>query len=242
MFIEKNSITKSIWYLKYFGDAEATIRYFFCFKLLKSKLNLAKLYTVVDFGGGSRTIYPEFCELISTDKIKLTSVDTVFNSKIKNEKVIYLTPKELTKEQYDLGICLDTLEHIPPEKRNDFISELDVRVTKTLILAFPCDVKAAKQDLLLHNIYKQKYGVSHKFLQEHVDYNLPNFTEVEGYFLSKNYKVKTYKQMNLTYRKLFMYLWIKTPKLFRLLSPFIVFLGQFTNFGNCYRKYLVIEK
>jgi len=89
-------------------------------------------------------------------------------------------------ESFDVVVSLDTLEHVPPEEREGFISEL-VRVSRDcVILAAPfayANVSAAEQ--ILYDFIESELGYSYKFLREHLEYGLPRWEDVER-FLKAN--------------------------------------------------------
>ena len=76
---------------------------------------------------------------------------------------------------FDVVTSVDVLEHIPPVKREKFLEEL-WRVSKEYVLiAAPFDnPKVAQADRILFEFIRVKLGYSHHFLDEHINYRLPN--------------------------------------------------------------------
>jgi len=89
-------------------------------------------------------------------------------------------------ESFDVVVSSDTLEHVPPEEREGFISEL-VRVSRDcVVLAAPfadADVLVAEQ--ILYEFVKNELGYSHKCLKEHLEYGLPRWRDMEGLLKAK---------------------------------------------------------
>jgi len=83
-------------------------------------------------------------------------------------------------------VSVDKLEHVPPEERERFISEL-VRVSRDcVVLAAPfadADVLVAEQ--LLYNFVKNELGYSHECLKEHLKYGLPCWEDIESFLKAK---------------------------------------------------------
>jgi hypothetical protein len=83
---------------------------------------------------------------------------------------------------YDVVVTSDTLEHIPPQDRRDFIREI-IRVSNDLvILCAPFgDHGAAKEEAKINELYKSLTGRKHLWLAEHKQYGLPREEEILSY-------------------------------------------------------------
>ena len=109
-------------------------------------------------------------------------------------------------KSFDITICTDTLEHIPPEMRQRVTTEL-LRVTKgDLILAFPAGNLAAQQDRELNQIYRHRFGNHFTFLTEHLKYGLPDVNQVISWL--KPAQVTTFGAHNIKLRRWFMFGWM----------------------------------
>ena len=84
--------------------------------------------------------------------------------------------------EFDLSFSFDVFEHIPREKRQDFIKEA-LRVSRYgLFLAMPVDNSnraVSKSEVSLNNFFKSLYGKDHQWLKEHIDYKIPSEKEVD---------------------------------------------------------------
>jgi len=89
-------------------------------------------------------------------------------------------------ESFDVVVSVDKLEHVPPEEREGFISEL-VRVSKDcVVLAAPfadADVLVAEQ--ILYDFVKNALGYSHECLREHLKYGLPRWRDIESFLKAR---------------------------------------------------------
>jgi len=107
---------------------------------------------------------------------------------------------------FDVVICTDTLEHIPPKMRQRVTTEL-LRVTKSdLILAFPAGDLAAQQDQELDQLYRHRFGQPFPFLTQHLQYGLPSAGQVTNWL--KPAKIRIFTAHNLKLRRWFMSGWM----------------------------------
>lgn len=109
-------------------------------------------------------------------------------------------------KSFDIVICTDTLEHVPPLFRRQFVFEL-IRIARShLILAFPAGKLAAKQDRDLDQLYRRRFGQPFPFLTEHLRYELPQVNQVKSWLNSPQMRVIT--THNLQLRQWFMSGWM----------------------------------
>jgi GT2 family glycosyltransferase/glycosyltransferase involved in cell wall biosynthesis len=78
-------------------------------------------------------------------------------------------------KRFDYAVSIDTYEHIPPEKRQEFLLKLSSVVTRGFILAFPsADAgDAIETDRMLNDAYREFTGRDYVWLDEHIKYGLP---------------------------------------------------------------------
>jgi uncharacterized membrane-anchored protein YhcB (DUF1043 family) len=75
---------------------------------------------------------------------------------------------------------LRALEHIPPEKRDLFLSECSRVASKGIIIAAPSSTPAnIEAETKLNKLYKTLHGTDHEWLKEHIEYKIPKFDEVQ---------------------------------------------------------------
>jgi len=78
-------------------------------------------------------------------------------------------------------VTLDTLEHIPPEERGEFLREC-LRVTQRyLIVAAPYGSKEHREyERRLDALFMATHGRVHTYLNEHVRYGIPDESEMQS--------------------------------------------------------------
>lgn len=91
---------------------------------------------------------------------------------------------------FDVVISVDTLEHLPNEKRHQFIDEL-CRVSKeTCILCCPfAEPHVTEAETVLREFITTQLNGNDRFLNEHVLYSLPERTEVFNIFKQNGFSI-----------------------------------------------------
>lgn len=80
---------------------------------------------------------------------------------------------------FDVVLSLDVLEHLPPDRRGDFLTELDRLARSWIVLGGPfrsLEVERAEELLRMHLMG------SHRFLEEHRRLGLPDLEETLRFF------------------------------------------------------------
>jgi len=142
-------------------------------KKFKADNNLKKL-RVLDVGGRGGKL-----ESFLDDEDELTILD-IRAGKEKNLIVGDATKMSFPDNSFDIITSGDVFEHIPPEKRKQFVTE-SLRVAKHLvILAAPFDegenTVAEKE---LNQFFYDLTGAKHEWLEEHIENGLPNSSDLE---------------------------------------------------------------
>lgn len=87
---------------------------------------------------------------------------------------------------FDLVISLDVLEHLPAERRPEFLSELDRLASQWILLGAPFsspEVEATEE------ILAREIMAARRFLQEHRQLGLPHTSLIEDFFVKeRNYQ------------------------------------------------------
>ena len=74
----------------------------------------------------------------------------------------------------DAVCAFDTLEHVPPPRRDDFVRECARVARSWVVLAGPyADPAVAAAEQELDGFLKETLSLEHAFLREHLDYGLP---------------------------------------------------------------------
>lgn len=83
-----------------------------------------------------------------------------------------------TDQAFDLTVSVDTLEHIPPENRSSFLTEL-IRVTRTaILLAAPFDDPLViRAEETFQQLLWTHFGEGYDFLEEHRRFGLPHLEQ-----------------------------------------------------------------
>ena len=85
--------------------------------------------------------------------------------------------------EFDYAVTFDTYEHVPRGDRKSFVEELCRVAAQGVVLAAPFDdqthtVSQAEKDLNQYHI--QLYGKDHPWLKEHIEYKIPQQSELES--------------------------------------------------------------
>ena len=81
---------------------------------------------------------------------------------------------------FDAVLCLEMLEHLPPEEREPALREMvrALRPGGRLIATFPADATAAALDRWLDDAYRARHGEPHPWVAEHLREGHPQTGEV----------------------------------------------------------------
>lgn len=152
---------------------------------------------------------------------------------------------------FDIVISVDMLEHLKSSDRFKALSEMFRVAREKVILAVPCGRQAYNQDKELDSFYKKKFGKSYTFLQEQLDYGLPEGNMLENLIIKiarktkKNINLSIYPNENLTLRKFLMTGWISrnfvSNIIFRKLFLILIPIFRLINQKPCYRQIFMID-
>jgi hypothetical protein len=83
-------------------------------------------------------------------------------------------------DSVDAVVTFDTLEHVPPAYRADFLAECQRVARRWVVMAGPYDTPGvAHGEELLTQFLKDKLGIEHRYLAEHAAHGLPKLDETE---------------------------------------------------------------
>ena len=222
-------------------NADAALRYFPISDAIREIGPPSPL--ILEVGSGCTGITPYI-------PYRITGVDVSFDGEISpNLNPVHLSGECLPFEDssFDYVVSVDMLEHVAHERRPTVIRELLRVARKKIFLAVPCGKDSEKHDRLLNNYYTARHREPYPFLAEHVKNGLPREEEIidlirqNALAMGKEAEVRVLRNVNLSVRKWFTRLWIRSPKAYGLLSPFICIFHRFYNFGSCYRLIFVVE-
>ena len=166
-------------------------RYRLVADLLDELRGSAKSLSVLDVGGRTALLR----SFLTKDKITLVDVE-----ESDSEGLILGDGARLpfVDGAFDAVCAFDTLEHVPPELREAFVSECR-RVSKSwVVLAGPYHTaRVARAEKLLGKFMKDKLGIVHRYLQEHADHGLPVRKDVEAQLAGLGGQVHSFGHANL---------------------------------------------
>jgi len=240
---------KRFWHLieKIFGvyrwHPKIALRYLPVVKQLKAR-KIAE--DVLEIGSGGLGIAPYL-------KARVVGVDTEFKPPI-FEKLIpviaYAQNLPFPDKSFQAVISLDMLEHIKADDRPKVIAEM-VRVARNFVcIGAPMGHAAHKQDELLRQDYKKKYGTDFPYLKEQVEHGVPEEAEVisqikQAAAENRKISIKVLGNINLKFRYFMMTGWMTKSsivnfifrKLFLLPIPLFLKLNQ----SPTYRKIIFVD-
>ena len=150
-------------------------------------------------------------------------------------------------QQFDITISSDTLEHVPPQKRERFITQI-LRITNQFVIfTFPVKSSTVVEKLLYYGTLKIS-----KFLKEHIEYGLPCPERFQDIIEKSEYKI-IFESQNLNrqlwiviklYSSVLARLWKRKSKEFIILQfkKYISHSGSVINSGQGYSKTYILAK
>ena len=204
--------------------------------------------SVLDVGGELNQL-SQFCK---PDKIIVANLQS---SMEKSDIAIGKDKLPFSKDSFDVVTAIDVLEHIPKNKRSNFIWQILEVAKDKMILSFP--ISSEK-----HNTYEKEiegWLVSKQkdvtYLKEHIKFGLPTPSEINE--LTKGLKCRIFYSGNINLNKYLFKLYLFDPNI-KFIRKFIYFLKLFFNFltnslfyyfltnkkltNNVNRAYLIINK
>ena len=142
-------------------------------------------FNILEIGAGGHRNLERF---LLIDEI--TYLDIELSDEYKNDSSYILgdatNMETISDNSYDCVIALDVYEHIPEEKRNEFLSEI-VRVSnKLFIIAAPFNTPGVSEaEIRVNEYYKAKYGEDYIWLKEHIENGLPNLNQTLNFLTRK---------------------------------------------------------
>ncbi len=172
-------------------------RYYFISKIVEENRVSGKPLKILDVGGYNGRVR----DFLPKDNVTILDVfDVVEDGYVKGSGLDIQFPDK----SFDVVTTADTLEHIPKDKRDLFLSEC-YRVSKDfLIVAAPFETgKTAEAEDYVNDVYKILSGHSYEWLKEHKEYGLPdpksilNWAERNNlrHFVLNNNNIEEWKEL-----------------------------------------------
>jgi hypothetical protein len=164
-----------------------------------------------------------------------------------------ITDSKIPSSSYDIVVCVDVLEHIPPKSRGTAIKEMLRLARKEVILVYPEGAEALENDKLLYKHYRARISSRHIWFQEHLDFGLPEDEEVSNavkeFSRVNQVKVKAYFEKLNNLKKHTLYSKFLMSKIYRwflfknkLLFIYDLLFGRFWSSEKYYRSFVRLER
>ena len=110
-------------------------------------------------------------------------VDISFPAPVASGMVAFRTepgPLPFGDAAFDTVVCLDVLEHVPPQDRESFVVELARVAARRVLLACPSE-EGAWIDVMLRGMFTERGMPVPDWLNEHDEHGLPTGVEIERF-------------------------------------------------------------
>lgn len=197
---------------------------------------------VLDVGGAEGTV------LNFLDGDEVTILDRIAVEGVPGFVEGDATALPFEEGSFDYVMSVDTFEHIPPEARKKYLSELRRVGRNGVLLAAPFEGGGVREaEDLAAEFFRARYGRGHKWLDEHEEHGLPELDEARTFYeelgdavtvLSNGYLPNWLVMICLTFYS--MSLKGETSRMSEKINHFYNrFLYEHDNVEPCYR-YLVV--
>lgn len=185
-----------VWYSKFSPDLFSR---YFILKEIQKHIFGQKEIDILDVGGKDNALWAFLAD--ENLPYNLTALDILpADERTKDYKYIQgdATQMDFADNTYDCVISTDVLEHIPPEKKANFINEC-IRVAKDLIIiAAPFDSPITDYvEHSVNNFYKSFTNKDYIWLQEHFEVHKPKRELIENIIKEKELTFSLLENNNL---------------------------------------------
>ncbi len=134
--------------------------------------------TVLDVGSGEARLLGKFLP-----QARVTYLDPLLTGAAAGD-VLPGTVDQLRQSErcWDWTLAVDTLEHVPPEDRHDFLDIMMARAGRGVVVAAPFleDRAAVEVDDEVNAAFRSKTGRDYSWLIEHASFGLPSLQETRA--------------------------------------------------------------
>lgn len=161
------------------------------------------------------------------------------------------TALPFSDEEFDVVVSVDTFEHIAPEDRETFLSELRRTARVAVLLAAPFDSEEVRgAEKAVNEFHRVVHGMENVWLSEHKEHGLPSLDDAGRFFDERGDEVARLPNGYLPHWLAMICLTFQKPKLeqetanaFDAINAFYnEFLYRYDNAEPCYRYLLVCRK
>ena len=202
--------------------------------------------TILDVGSGEECLLGQFLP-----DFDITYLDPLLQNNESEKKIHSDIFSTTFTQKFDWIFCIDTLEHVPPEKRSDFLKILSNLSLKGMIIAGPCSDKgdAINTDKWVDETYFQAFGSDYKWLEEHFKNSLPKLSFIKESLDNLDWKISVIENGHTPWMRDFLSFSICAiefenglQKVLELSDYFNKNLYQFDHQPPCYRQVVIATK
>lgn len=163
-------------FLFYRWHPEVALRYLPLVGEIKKLGNEPK---ILEVGSGGLGITPYLRKEVTGVDLEFSPPSHPLLKKVKASA----TKLPFKKSSFDVVLSVDTLEHLEGKDRERAISEMIRVARKKILIAVPCGKDSFYEDLLLAEFVQGRKGEALPFLEDHLQYGLPEKEEVNAMIL-----------------------------------------------------------
>lgn len=149
--------------------------------------------TILDVGGETRFTTNRLAYFLQ-DKEVITA-NVIAQTSLQVDDVLL----PLDDKSFDAVVSIDTIEHIPKEKREKAFREY-LRIAKNeVVIVGPIDSEEQRSsEIRLNDKYKKLFGIDHHYIIEHIRYGDPSEEELKNLIGDKNHKIIYFADIGIT--------------------------------------------
>ncbi len=183
----------------------------------------------------------------------LTGVDRAFEQDNPDMDQVEGSATRLPYDErdFDAVVSVDSLEHIPPDKRDIAVTEIVRTAYRRAVIAVPAGTAAEAQDQHLAERYRRVRGEEYPFFKDHLENGLPQRDELELLItraLKRTGRKGSFsirKNTNIWLRSFLMKGWISRNCFYYNLTVLglmpLAGLLSYLNVGPCYRLIAIVD-
>ncbi|MCC6767362.1 MAG: methyltransferase domain-containing protein [Deltaproteobacteria bacterium] len=138
---------------------------------------------VLDVGGVMGGAHGHFATLADFFPDDTTCAVDVRVADHPDHRAVAEPPLPFADASFDLVLCQDVLEHVPPDGRTLLLDELRRVSRRFVVLGAPFATPGVREaDALLFALVEARHGYAHDFLREHLAHGHPDLSATIAYF------------------------------------------------------------
>lgn len=202
--------------------------------------------TILDVGSGEECLLEQFLP-----NFDITYLDPLLKNDVSQKKIYGDIFSAKFSKKFDYVICIDTLEHIPKNKREHFLKLVSDLAIKGIMIIGPCSDKgdAIETDNWVNQSYLSSFGTDYKWLEEHFENELPELSFIENELHTLGWKTSVTENGHTLWLREFLPFVVKSmefehglEKIFELSDYFNKNLYKYDHQSPCYRQVVIAGK